>query len=300
MPPAPLAELLDVEKKFGAVAALRGVSLAVDAGEVVALLGANGAGKTTAIEVLLGLRRPGRGEARLMGRPPRDLAARRRIGVTPQESAFPPNLRVREVIDFVRAHYEAPGATGDAIEGFGLAGVAERRTGGLSGGERRRLAVALAFVGRPALMFLDEPTVGLDVMSRREIWRQARAYVAGGGTLLLTTHYLEEAEALASRIVLIDRGRIRFSGGVEDVRARLGVRRVAFRAAGLPPLPGLVEQRESEGRFELLVRDSDAVVRALAASGTGFADLSVTGVPLEDAVVALLEERSPGGAARCA
>lgn len=300
MPPAPLAELLDVEKKFGAVAALRGVSLAVGAGEVVALLGANGAGKTTAIEVLLGLRRPGRGEARLMGRPPRDLAARRRIGVTPQESAFPPNLRVREVIDFVRAHYEAPGATGDAIEGFGLAGVAERRTGGLSGGERRRLAVALAFVGRPALMFLDEPTVGLDVMSRREIWRQARAYVAGGGTLLLTTHYLEEAEALASRIVLIDRGRIRFSGGVEDVRARLGVRRVAFRAAGLPPLPGLVEQRESEGRFELLVRDSDAVVRALAASGAGFADLSVTGVPLEDAVVALLEERSPGGAARCA
>ena len=300
MPPAPLAELLDVEKKFGAVAALRGVSLAVGAGEVVALLGANGAGKTTAIEVLLGLRRPGRGEARLMGRPPRDLAARRRIGVTPQESAFPPNLRVREVIDFVRAHYEAPGATGDAIEGFGLAGVAERRTGGLSGGERRRLAVALAFVGRPVLMFLDEPTVGLDVMSRREIWRQARAYVAGGGTLLLTTHYLEEAEALASRIVLIDRGRIRFSGGVEDVRARLGVRRVAFRAAGLPPLPGLVEQRESEGRFELLVRDSDAVVRALAASGAGFADLSVTGVPLEDAVVALLEERSPGGAARCA
>ena len=300
MPPAPLAELLDVEKKFGAVAALRGVSLAVGAGEVVALLGANGAGKTTAIEVLLGLRRPGRGEARLMGRPPRDLAARRRIGVTPQESAFPPNLRVREVIDFVRAHYEAPGATGDAIEGFGLAGVAERRTGGLSGGERRRLAVALAFVGRPVLMFLDEPTVGLDVMSRREIWRQARAYVTGGGTLLLTTHYLEEAEALASRIVLIDRGRIRFSGGVEDVRARLGVRRVAFRAAGLPPLPGLVEQRESEGRFELLVRDSDAVVRALAASGAGFADLSVTGVPLEDAVVALLEERSPGGAARCA
>ena len=300
MPPAPLAELLDVEKKFGAVAALRGVSLAVGAGEVVALLGANGAGKTTAIEILLGLRRPGRGEARLMGKTPRDLAARRRIGVTPQESAFPPNLRVREVIDFVRAHYEAPGAAGDAIEGFGLAGVAERRTGGLSGGERRRLAVALAFVGRPALMFLDEPTVGLDVMSRREIWRQARAYVAGGGTLLLTTHYLEEAEALASRIVLIDRGRIRFSGGVEEVRARLGVRRVAFRAARLPPLPGLVEQGESEGRFELLVRDSDAVVRALAASGTGFTDLSVTGVPLEDAVVALLEERSPDGAARCA
>ena len=300
MPPEPLAELRDVEKKFGAVAALRGVSLAVGAGEVVALLGANGAGKTTAIEVLLGLRRPGRGEARLMGRTPREVAARRRIGVTPQESAFPPNLRVREVVDFVCAHYEAPGAAGDAIERFGLAGVADRRTGGLSGGERRRLAVALAFVGRPVLMFLDEPTVGLDVMSRREIWRQARAYVAGGGTLLLTTHYLEEAEALASRIVLIDRGRIRFSGGVEDVRARLGVRRVAFRADRLPPLPGVVEHRENEGHFELLVRDSDAAVRALAASDTGFSDLSVTGVPLEDAVIALLEERSPGGAAGCA
>ena len=284
--------MLNVEKQFGSVAALRGASLAVAEGEVVALLGANGAGKTTAIEILLGLRRPGGGEVRLMGRPPQEVAARKRIGVTPQDSAFPPNLRVREVIDFARAHYEAPEATGDTIERFGLAGVAERRTGGLSGGERRRLAVALAFVGRPVLMFLDEPTVGLDVMSRREIWQQARTYIAGGGTLLLTTHYLEEAEALASRIVLIDRGRIHFSGDVEGVRARLGVKRVSFLAERLPPLPGVVEQREHDGRHELLVRDSDAVVRALVASGTGFSNLDVTRVPLEDAVIALLEDLS--------
>ena len=292
MPSVPLAALRDVEKKFGAVEALRGVSLAVHEGEVVALLGSNGAGKTTAIEVLLGLRRPDRGEARLMGEVPQVITARKRIGVTPQESAFPPSLRVREVIEFVHAHYDAPAPAGDVIERFGLAGVAERRTGGLSGGERRRLAVALAFVGRPALLFLDEPTVGLDVPSRREIWQQTQAYVSGGGTLLLTTHYLEEAEALASRIVLLDRGRIRFSGTVDQVRARLGGRRVTFSADRLPPLPGVVEHRESNGHFELMVRDSDEMVRVLVASGVHFSDLGVTKVPLEDAVLSFFQDVS--------
>ena len=290
MPSTALASLANVEKRFGTVAALRGVSLEVGPGEVVALLGANGAGKTTAIEILLGLRRPDRGEVRLMGEAPHKLKARKRVGVTPQDSSFPPNLRVREVIEFVRAHYGDPLATDAAIESFGLEDVADRRSGGLSGGERRRLAVTLAFVGRPALMFLDEPTVGLDVSSRREVWTQVRAYVAAGGTLVLTTHYLEEAEALASRILAIDRGRIFFSGDVGSVRARIGVKRVSFSGDAPPPLPGVVEQRCGDGRVDLLVRDSDAVVRELVISETEFADLTVTDVPFEDAVMALLQE----------
>lgn len=297
MPPSALAALVGVEKKFGTIDALRGVSFEVMAGEVVALLGANGAGKTTAIEILLGLRSPDRGEAWLMGDSPNAVTARKRIGVTPQNSSFPPNLRVREVLEFVRAHYDDPATTDDTIRRFALGDVADRRTEGLSGGESRRLAVALAFVGRPALMFLDEPTVGLDVSSRREVWHQVRDYVANGGTLLLTTHYLEEAEALASRILVIDRGRIVFSGNVDNVRSRLGVKRVSFFAEHPPELPGIVERHgdaDHRGRVNLWVRDSDAAVRALVTSGADFTDLTVTNVPFEDAVIALLEESSDG------
>ena len=146
-------------------------------------------------------------------------------------------------------------------------------------------------------MFLDEPTVGLDVSSRREVWHQVRDYVANGGTLLLTTHYLEEAEALASRILVIDRGRIVFSGNVDNVRSRLGVNRVSFFAEHPPELPGIVERHgdaDHRGRVNLWVRDSDAAVRALVTSGADFTDLTVTNVPFEDAVIALLEESSDG------
>jgi len=144
-------------------------------------------------------------------------------------------------------------------------------------------------------MFLDEPTVGLDVTSRRAVWRQVRDYVASGGTLLLTTHYLEEAEALASRILVVDRGRIFFSGSVDSVRARIGVKRVSFSSQDLPSLPGIVEQTNNNGRFELTVRDSDAVVRALVASAIEFSDLTVANVAFEDAVITLLEESSDTG-----
>ena len=286
----PLAILNDVAKNFGTVAALRGVSFEVAEGDVVALLGANGAGKTTAIEILLGQRQADRGEVRLMGESPQNITARKRIGVTPQDSAFPVNLHVREVIDFVRAHYDDPIDSDQTLERFGLTDIADRRTGVLSGGQRRRLGVALAFVGRPRLMFLDEPTVGLDVTSRREVWNHAHDYVAGGGSMLFTTHYIEEAEALASRVLVIDQGLIRFSGDVDSIKTRLGVRRLSFAAATLPTLPGVVDERERDGRFELTVRDSDAAVRALVGSGIAFTDLSVSGVALEDAVVALLQE----------
>ena len=290
MPNSPLAVLKDVVKNFGDVAALRGVSFEIAEGDVVALLGANGAGKTTAIEILLGQRQADRGEVRLLGEAPQQISARKRIGVTPQDSAFPINLRVREVIDFVRAHYDEPVDCAAIIEQFGLSDIADRRTGGLSGGQRRRLGVALAFVSRPTLMFLDEPTVGLDVTSRREVWNHVRAYVRSGGSLLFTTHYIEEAEALASRVLVIDQGLIRFSGDVENIKSRLGARRLSFAAATLPSLPGVVERRERDGRFELTVRDSDAAVRALVNSGVAFKELSVAGVALEDAVVALLQE----------
>jgi ABC-2 type transport system ATP-binding protein len=204
----------------------------------VALLGPNGAGKTTAVSVLLGQRRPDAGSARLFGRDPTLPATRRPVGATPQQAGFPDNLTVREVVDLVRVHYPDPAPTQQLLGRFGLAELADRRAGGLSGGQQRRLAAALAFAGRPRLVVLDEPTTGLDVEARRRLWETIRAFVAGGGAVLLTTHYVEEAQALATRVVVIAGGTIVAHGSVDDIAAQAGLSRGHLRA---PAPPGLEE-----------------------------------------------------------
>jgi ABC-2 type transport system ATP-binding protein len=222
------AALRNVTKRFGSLVALDHVDLQLQSGEVLALLGPNGAGKTTALSVLLGLRRPDEGRAELFGSDPRCAASRAVVGVTPQESSFPPTARVREIVDLVGAHFAVPVATPELLERFGLTEYAHRQAGGLSGGEKRRLSVALAFVGRPLAAVLDEPTTGLDVESRRAMWSQLRTYAASGGTVLLTTHYLEEAEALASRIVLLARGRTVTEGSPGHLAGAHGTLEDAF------------------------------------------------------------------------
>ncbi len=289
MSPA-VAELSDVHKRYGATEALRGVSLTVGEGEIVALLGPNGAGKTTAINLMSGLRRPDRGTARLFGRDPRDPVARRSIGVTPQDTAFPVRLTGREVIALVRDHFPDPVATPDLIGRFGLEEFVDRQTGGLSGGQRRRLALALAFAGRADVVFLDEPTTGLDAGVRRDFWDAVRAFAGNGGTVLLTTHYLEEAEALASRAVLIDHGRIRLAGGIDDIRARVGLKRVELCAPALPALDGVAGIGNTGDRHALLTRDADALVRELVARGVDFRDLEIRPVSLEDAITTALRD----------
>ncbi|MDP6565219.1 MAG: ABC transporter ATP-binding protein [Alphaproteobacteria bacterium] len=296
---AVVAQLADVHKRFGATEALRGVSLEVGRGEIVALLGPNGAGKTTAINLLLGLRRPDAGTARLFDRDPRQPAARRRIGVTPQETAFPLRLHGRDVIELVRAHFPEPMATTALIDQFGLGEFVDRQTGGLSGGQKRRLALALAFAGNADAVFLDEPTTGLDAGVRRELWRLMAEFAANGGTLLLTTHYLEEAEALASRVVLIDHGRIRMQGTVAEIRDRVGLKRVHLRAAKLPELSGVAEAESTEGRHVILTHDADGLVRELVASGAAFEDLEIRPVSLEEAVLTALGEADDGGYSTC-
>ncbi|WP_456413506.1 ATP-binding cassette domain-containing protein [Oceanithermus profundus] len=284
-----IATVENAHKRLGRVQALRGVSLDVREGELLALLGPNGAGKTTLVSLLVGLRAPDRGAVRLDGRDPRLPSARRILGVTPQATGFPPTLRVREVVELVRAHYPEPLPADELLERFGLGGLAARNVQALSGGQARRLAVALAFAGRPRLAVLDEPTTGLDVESRRALWREIERFKQGGGTVLLTTHYLEEAEALADRVVVLNRGRVVSEGSPEAIKRRVGLKRVRFRAAQTPELEG-VERSEREGDLHTLwTADADALVRRLVESGAAFHDLEVRPVSLEEAFLAVLD-----------
>src|SRR3954468_13717574 len=259
-PPLALAE---ASKSYGDQQALDAVSLSVHAGEVYALLGPNGAGKTTAIALLTGLRRPDHGAARLFGADPRDAAARRALGVTPQTIGFPSTLRVRELIDLVRAHYPRPLALDEALRRFGLAEVADRQAGGLSGGLQRRLAVALAFAGAPTAVVLDEPAVGLDVEARHELWELVAGYAAAGGCVLLTTHYLEEAEALASRIGILVAGAKGAEGDVAAIRSAAGVTTVRLAALPELDLPGVLRVARNGAGATLYVRDAAPVVERL-------------------------------------
>jgi ABC-2 type transport system ATP-binding protein len=285
--PQAVAELQGVHKRYGKVDALQGVDLEIRPGELLALLGPNGAGKTTAVSILLGQRRPDAGSARLFGRDPTLPAARRPVGVTLQESGFPDNLTVREVVDLVRVHYPNPAPTRELLDRFGLAEVAGRRAGGLSGGQTRRLAVALAFAGRPRAVVLDEPTTGLDVESRHRLWEVVRAFVADGGAVLLTTHYLEEAQALASRVVVIASGQVIAQGSVDEITARTGLSRVHLRAPSLPELPAGTHVEANNGAYTLYTPDPDGLVRALALQGVAFTGLRVERASLEEAFLHL-------------
>ncbi len=216
----PIAELKAVTKSYGAVKALDRIDFSIEPGELVALLGPNGAGKTTAVRILLGLAAATSGRASLFGRPPRDPEARRRTGALLQVSKVPETLRVREHIELFSSYYPTPLPLSETLAAAALGGIENRLFGELSGGQKQRVLFALALCGNPTLLFLDEPTVGLDVETRRLLWRRIREFVVRGGSVLLTTHYLEEAEALANRIALIKGGRIVAEGTPSEIKAR--------------------------------------------------------------------------------
>jgi ABC-2 type transport system ATP-binding protein len=177
---------------------------------------------------------------------------------------------------------------GELFERFGLTGLEGRQCGSLSGGQKRRLAVALAFAGRPEIVFLDEPTTGLDVDARHHLWEGIRAFHGEGGTVVLTSHYLEEVEALAERVVVIDHGRVIRDGSTAEIRDVAGMRRVSFSAADLPRLPGVISaERDEAGRVHLMTTDADELVRGIVTAGVAFRDLEVRSTSLEDAFLAL-------------
>jgi ABC-2 type transport system ATP-binding protein len=277
-----------VTKRFGAATALQQVSFAAGAGDVLALLGSNGAGKSTALAVLLGLRWPDEGRALLFGCDPRRPRSRREVGVALQETAFPPTLQVAELLDLVRAHYPGAAEPGALVRRFGLVALTGRQLGGLSGGERRRVSVALAFAGHPRLVVLDEPTAGLDREARRDVWEAVRAHAAAGGTTVLATHYLEEAEALATRVTVLDAGAIVADGTPASIKTAAGLTRVTFRAG-----PGVVvDGAVREGaRLRMLTRDAGEVIERLVRANVPLADLEVRPATLEEAIATLRSSR---------
>jgi ABC-2 type transport system ATP-binding protein len=288
----PVVELIAARKRYGAVEALRGVDLCIQPGEAVALLGPNGAGKTTAISLMLGLRRPTSGRARLFGLDPTNRRARSRAGVMLQESGVMGVLTVRETVRLFRSYYPCPLPLVEILTLAGLEEVADRRVMRLSGGQRQRLYFALAICGDPEVLFLDEPTVGMDVEARRTFLAGMRAASGSGKTIVLTTHYLEEADALAERIVVIDRGVVIADTSPRELKARVASKRVSFSVAtplvddALAGLPVMSVQC-SGLRVRLLSNEPETVLRALFGRGVTLADLEVTGVDLEDAFLAL-------------
>ncbi|HTD36761.1 MAG TPA: ABC transporter ATP-binding protein [Candidatus Limnocylindrales bacterium] len=285
-PSAVVASLEHAHKTYGAVAALRDVSFAIRRGESVALLGPNGAGKTTTIGALLGLRRLDSGTVRVFGAPPLSARARQLVGVITQDSGFPATLTVGELAGYACAQYERAVPVETLLARFALGDLRKRQTGGLSGGERRRLGVALAFAGRPELVFLDEPTTGLDVESRRAVWSAITDASADGTAVLLTTHNLQEAEALATRAVVISHGSILADDDVSAIRAGVRTRRVSL-TSDVPPHGDFTVSSHGK-RHSFVTADSDAAVRELVFGGVPFRDLEIAQVSLEEAFLQIV------------
>ncbi len=287
-----LATLDHVTRRYGDVTAVDDVSLEIEAGSILGLLGPNGAGKTTVISMLQGLRKPTSGRIELLGGNPADARTRQSLGSTPQETALPATLKVREVIDFVGAHFEDRVSTQELAAEFGLEPMLRRQTGSLSGGQKRRLSVALAFVGNPKLVLLDEPTTGLDVDARRTLWDALRRQHDRGATVVVTSHYLEEIEALAERVVVMGEGRVLADDSLSGVLDRVGLRWVRLESPEVVRIAGLdgVSRFEREGdAATFFVQDSDAFITNLVRADLPFRKLSVRGATLEEAFLSLTE-----------
>ena len=286
-----VAELRGVTKKYGPVVALDHLTLGLEAGRVTAILGPNGAGKTSAIRLLLGLTRPTGGTVTLFGSDPRAAEARRRTGVMLQIAKVPETLTVREHVDVFCSYYAAPMTVDAALAAADLTEVADRRYGHLSGGQRQRVQFALAICGNPDLLFLDEPTVGLDVESRRRFWQQVRGLATAGRTIVLTTHYLEEADALADRIVMLGRGRIVADGAPHEIKARVASRRIrcvtSLPVSAIEAMDGVTSMRRDGAATEILTSDAEGVVRQLLLRDAGLSALETSGAGLEEAFLTL-------------
>ena len=286
-----IAELHNVHMTYGSTEVLHDVSYSIGAGEAVALLGPNGAGKTTSLKLLTGLKKVQKGRATLFGSDPRVANVRRSIGVTPQDLSFPHAQKVGELMAFAQSHYPSPTARRALLDAFDLTDHAHRTASELSGGQQRRVAVALAFCGNPKAVFLDEPTTGLDGQCRQKLWDYILQFKANVGAIFLTTHYLEEAERIADRVVLLDQGRIIRAGTVDEIKKAVDVRIVRFSSGTDNISLSSARLASTEGAWRtFLSYDADDTVRALVNSNIAFEDLEVLPASLEEAVSELLKD----------
>ncbi len=291
-----VASLRGVTKRYGAQVALHGIDLELRRGELLALLGPNGAGKSTAIGLLLGLIRPDAGEVELFGRDPQQLAARRRIGVMLQSAELPATLRVGELLRLTASYYPEPLSVAESAELAGIDDLLMRPYAKLSGGQKRRVQFALALCGRPELIFLDEPTVGLDIEARTKLWAAIREHVAAGCSVVLTTHYLEEAEALADRVCMMAHGRMIHEGSVDELRARVAVKRIrCLSALPIDIVRGwseVNEVRRDGERLHIGTAEAENVVRRLLDADHALRELEVHRAGLAEAFTELTRDVS--------
>ncbi len=293
-PAAAPVELTGVSKRYEKVTALDSLDLTIEAGKVTSVLGPNGAGKTTAIKLMLGILRPDAGSVQLFGLPPTSRSARTRTGAMMQISALPATLTVIELIDLFRTYYAQPLERSELVEIAGLQDLERRLYGKLSGGQKQRLAFALSICGNPDLLFMDEPTVGLDVETRRSFWQSIRSLAQRGKSIVLTTHYLEEADALSDRIVVLHHGAIRADGTPHQIKSEASSRRIRcvtlVRPDEVLALEGVRSARFDRAVLEILCSDAESVVRTLLDRDPGLRDLEIGGAGIEDAFMSLTSD----------
>ncbi len=288
----PVLSFQNVSKSFGPNRVLNGLSFSVAPGELLVLLGPNGAGKSTTMSMVTGLEHPSSGQVELLGAAPDSMAARRQFAFVPQDSHMPAHATGHQVLNFMRAHYPNGHSVDDVVARFDLERLLAFQVGHLSGGQRRLIALAGAFISKAPFMILDEPTVGLDMEVRHGLYQELRRYTSEGGTVLMTTHYLAEAEELASRVIVLHQGKAVFSGTPGEIKNRYGFKRVSFRADQKPPdtLVGSITQQNDQWRVDS--SRSDEVLKALMAWGEA-REIEVVPLPLEEI---FLSESGKGGA----
>jgi ABC-2 type transport system ATP-binding protein len=289
-------ELRGLTKAFGPVVAVRNVDVSIGSSETVALLGPNGAGKSTPIDMRLGLAAPDEGTVTVFGRPPRAAIDAGAVGAMLQTGMLIRDLTVREVVAMMASLYPAPLAVDEVLDLTGISAVAHRRTQKLSGGETQRVRFAVALVSNPDLLVLDEPTVAMDVEGRRAFWTTMREFAARGKTVVFATHYLEEADAYADRVVLMAHGSVVADGPPTEIKAMVGTRRIRATLPevpleGLERLPGVARVERHGEAVVLACTDSDEAIRALVAEYPEARDIEITGAGLEDAFIELTTAR---------
>jgi ABC-2 type transport system ATP-binding protein len=285
-----------VSKKFGSSLVLNDVSFSFSQGEVVSLLGPNGAGKSTALQILLGLRRPTLGHVHIFGALAGSAEARQKVGVTPQDLQFPGVMSIREILDFLSKFYQMPRPVPELMKHLELTTIQDRKAGVLSGGERRRLGLAAALIGNPQLLVLDEPTTGLDLDSKKILWSTLKDEVQKGMTLLLTSHDLQEIQAMTDRVLVLSKGQVLFEGTLAQIHHRVNLQCVRFDLGAdfeFKNIPPTHEFHREGNEVRIQTQEGWAWVQYLVQQKVPVLDLQVSDAGLEEALDALLKKERP-------